>query len=402
MAENRVQIVIDGDATKAVKAAQQTRLEYDILNTSLRTGIQEAAYGINAGTTSIVNSYVKMHAAARREMSQLTNETVKDAITMNERIRQLDEENKRREAAVRQTPDDIRAKWGLSPRDNQARLDAGLPAIDQQADAIRETNQGISDQTVAVGGADRYRESVEKISLRSTTTGINTGQIQDLTGAAKASGVDPNTMLVGYKNVTEALSDMTSESNKAKAALEAMGVSLVTDSGQAKTFSETMSEVAEKFRGYEDGANKAALANDIFGSSEGLLISLLNKGGPAFAEYLRLNYELDAKLSDLEIKKQQREIDSLRITQAARSAAMLHADQAFTTLFDNINSGLITNIGNWQAYQSQFSGIADGIASLWHAAVERIRVDFGKIPQGAINLQGTIKGAGQGGAGWIF
>ncbi len=72
---------------------------------------------------------------------------------MNERIRQLDEESRRREAAVWQTPDELRARWGLSPRDDQARLDAGLPALERQADAIRETNEGISDQTVAIGGA---------------------------------------------------------------------------------------------------------------------------------------------------------------------------------------------------------------------------------------------------------
>jgi len=51
--------------------------DFTTMNSSLQTGIKEAVYGINAGTASIVNSYVNMHVAARREVSQLTNETIR-------------------------------------------------------------------------------------------------------------------------------------------------------------------------------------------------------------------------------------------------------------------------------------------------------------------------------------
>ena len=55
-----------------------------------------------------------------------------------------------------------------------------------------------------------------------------------------------------------------------------MGVDVEDSSGNIRNMSGILSDIAEKFRGYDDGAAKAALANELFGRGGNELIPMLN------------------------------------------------------------------------------------------------------------------------------
>jgi hypothetical protein len=68
------------------------------------------------------------------------------------------------------------------------------------------------------------------------------------------------------------------KTNDAAKAFDALGVSVKNADGTMRSSSEVMSDIAEKFSQYEDGANKSALAMAIFGRAGADMIPMLNQG----------------------------------------------------------------------------------------------------------------------------
>lgn len=90
------------------------------------------------------------------------------------------------------------------------------------------------------------------------------------------------------------LARQASEGNKAFAA---MGVSVNGANGQLKSTRQLLGEVADKFAGYADGPEKAALAMELFGKSGADLIPLLNGGAQSLDDFDRKAEQLGLTLS---------------------------------------------------------------------------------------------------------
>lgn len=80
-------------------------------------------------------------------------------------------------------------------------------------------------------------------------------------------------------------------------ALYALGISAETASGQMKTADQILLEVADRFKGMEDGIEKTALAQQLFGKTGAELIPMLNEGGVALSKYKGITTEY-AKQAD--------------------------------------------------------------------------------------------------------
>ncbi|GGD63471.1 tail fiber domain-containing protein [Caballeronia grimmiae] len=124
-----------------------------------------------------------------------------------------------------------------------------------------------------------YGETVEKISKQ---TGLSTDDVQKFGFAAKTVGVET-------KDAADALADLTKAQNEAQhgnkdaaAAFSAVGISLKT----LKTASpeDLLTRVADAFAKSADGAGKAAVANELFGTSGKNLIPLLDQGSARLAQ----------------------------------------------------------------------------------------------------------------------
>src|SRR5690606_29214832 len=77
------------------------------------------------------------------------------------------------------------------------------------------------------------------------------------------------------RNMAAAASD--SQSSIALA-FQAIGVAVKNADGTLRSSSDVMGDVAEKFKGMEDGAAKTAIAIQIFGKSGAGMINMLNAG----------------------------------------------------------------------------------------------------------------------------
>lgn len=129
-----------------------------------------------------------------------------------------------------------------------------------------------------------------------------TGSLDDLDEAAQAlgttavalaefrrsaldSGVSAEKFDASLTKLAVKATDAASGGKESAAVFAAMGVTLKNTSGQIKTTDELLGEVANKFQGYADGAEKTALAVALFGKAGAAMIPFLNQGAEGLKKF---------------------------------------------------------------------------------------------------------------------
>jgi hypothetical protein len=126
-----------------------------------------------------------------------------------------------------------------------------------------------------INEADKMAKSAQKI-------GIMVEELGRLQYAADLSGVSFESLQTSVARLNRAMADVgAGKTNEAAQALDTLGVSVRNVDGTMRSSSEVISDVAEKFSEYEDGANKTAIAMAIFGRAGIEMIPMLNQGKDA-------------------------------------------------------------------------------------------------------------------------
>lgn len=118
--------------------------------------------------------------------------------------------------------------------------------------------------------AQKVGVSVEALSRLKYAAELSDISLEGLAGGLKKLGVNMNAVASGG-------------AGPAAAAFQTLGISATTANGQLKSSDVVLSEVADKFAGMRDGAQKTALAVALFGKSGSDLIPLLNAGASGLA-----------------------------------------------------------------------------------------------------------------------
>lgn len=118
----------------------------------------------------------------------------------------------------------------------------------------------------------------------SKTTGVAIDQLGGLGFAAKQAGSDLEGVAQGMSKLNINIAKAAAGNEEAGAAFKAMGISIRDASGQIKSGDRVLLEIADKFKGYADGPNKAALAQNAFGKSFQSMIPVLDEGGRKLRE----------------------------------------------------------------------------------------------------------------------
>jgi hypothetical protein len=130
---------------------------------------------------------------------------------------------------------------------------------------------------------------VEGFVRLSQSTGIGVEQLERLSFAAKAGGLDGDTLAKAFTKLDQALAKAAAGIPQQSALFHALGVSVKDASGNVRNANDVLGDLAERFSGMAGGASKAALAAEVFGSKNGAaLIPLLNTLKETEAEADRL------------------------------------------------------------------------------------------------------------------
>lgn len=128
----------------------------------------------------------------------------------------------------------------------------------------------------AIDAADEMNDMAQKL-------GMSTEQLSAYNYAAKMSGASTEAIATSVQKLNSNMADAARGQGSAKAALDALGISVTDANGALKTNDEVMREVADRFSQFPDGATKSAMAVDIFGKSGADLIPMLDEGAVGLA-----------------------------------------------------------------------------------------------------------------------
>jgi lambda family phage tail tape measure protein len=222
------------------------------------------------------------------------------------------------------------------------RASGGLKGLGRQAELLRtgiRTLGGALIGVTTVGGlaalVDRSISAADAIGKTADKIGVGVEALQELRFAAKASGVEQQTLDMALQRFTRRAAEAAQGTGEAKDALASMGIALRDQSGNLRRSEDLLADVADAFARIEDPAERVRLAFKLFDSEGVALVNLLRGGSGALEEMRDRARDLGIVLDEHLVRDAERartELDTLaqvisaNLTRAALEAAPVIAD----------------------------------------------------------------------------
>ncbi|MCT6721657.1 hypothetical protein [Acidovorax sp. K2F] len=164
--------------------------------------------------------------------------------------------------------------------------------------------------------ADNLDDMAEK-------SGIAVRELSALRYAGEVVGTPLESISTGIRKLGQNMAAAAGGAKEQAAAFKAVGVSIRESDGSLRSQDAVLADIATKFAGYRDGAEKSALAIELFGKQGEALIPLLNQGASGIAS-LRVEGEKLGAVFGGEVAKQAADFnDSLKKIQLSSEGARL-------------------------------------------------------------------------------
>lgn len=132
---------------------------------------------------------------------------------------------------------------------------------------------------LAIGSAVRSSiNAADQMAKMAQKVGVSVEALSGLKFAADQTGVSMEQLQGGLVKLARTAADAAGGLKAQQAVFKSMGVSVVDAAGKLRGTEAILLDVAEAFKGYQDGAAKTALATRVFGRAGAELIPLLNNG----------------------------------------------------------------------------------------------------------------------------
>jgi hypothetical protein len=275
--------------------------------------------------------------------------------------------------------------------------------LDKKMGAMGSAIKGVMAGIVAGLSAGALKSSFDNIvngfddmAKAAQKTGVAAEDLQALAYAAELSGVSFEGLQTGLKQLSKNMADMADGTTDAARALRAIGTS--TDASTV----DNLKKIADQFAKMPDGAQKTALAMQLFGKAGADMIPLLNGGAKAIEEMTDEAQRFGIVTDSGVLKAAEAFNDNLtRISKAAEGVrrqivtGMLPAVSGIAqSLVDSANAG-----DSWKRMGEGLGKVVLWVAEQFVKASATVR-GFGTLIAGAAAaltrvFEGDFRGAGQ-------
>lgn len=156
--------------------------------------------------------------------------------------------------------------------------------------------------TAAIAMTKANIDAADAAGESAAAAGISVEQYTRLGYAMKFSVGGADALDGSMKFLNKSMYDAANGSKSAQAAFDSLGVSYTNADGSLRESTDVMLDVADKFSTMKDGAQKSAMAMDIFGKSGAEMVPFLNQGAAGINELTaqadRLGVTLDGPTAD--------------------------------------------------------------------------------------------------------
>ena len=194
-------------------------------------------------------------------------------------------------------------------------------------------------------------------------------QVSGLSAAMQLSGVDATKATGALTIFSKNLGNAASDGEKTAAMAEKLGTSFLDASGQVKPMSEILPGLSDKFKSMPDGAEKTALAMQLFGRSGAAMLPFLNKGSAGIGELTDKARQMGLVVDDVSGKAFAKAKVSQREYAMSLQGLMVTIGGWFlpiTTALGNVDRQSIIPViqaatGFLASHRAQFIAVGDGI-----------------------------------------
>jgi hypothetical protein len=182
---------------------------------------------------------------------------------------------------------------------------------------------------------DRSISAADAIGKTADKIGVGVEALQELRFAAKASGIEQQTLDMALQRFTRRAAEAAQGTGEAKDALAQLGIALRDQSGNLRRSEDLLGDIADAFARIEDPAERVRLAFKLFDSEGVALVNLLRNGSGTLEEMRERARDLGIVLDEALVRDAERartELDTLaqvisaNLTRAALEAAPVIAD----------------------------------------------------------------------------
>lgn len=228
--------------------------------------------------------------------------------------------------------------------------------------------------TATVAGITKLATSTastcDEIDKMSQKLGLSKESYQEWDYVLSQAGVDISSMESGMKTLTNKLDDAVNGSDKATAMFEQLGISM--KDLQSLSREEIFEKTIKGFQSMEDNAQRAALANDIFGKSGQNLTALFNSSAESTDELIKKAHELGMVMSDDSVNAGVKLTDTIDTLKRSFSGIVAQLGSKVMPLVTKFADALID-------YMPKISELFDKIAPIIESVFETLVPPLAKL-----------------------
>lgn len=212
---------------------------------------------------------------------------------------------------------------------------------------------GLSFGAVVAGIRD-VADQLDDVAKASQAVGLSTESLSALRYAASFAGLGAEELDRSLAKLTNKMSDVAKGNKEAEATFKSMGVNLRDAKGEVRSVESVLYDIANAFQTYADGANKTALASDLFGEKIGpRLIPFLNAGAAGIKELTAEAEKLGLVIGQQSAKDAERFNDELERLGKALNAIKIELFSGIVSKFgeflENLRKARAAGLGLYDA-----------------------------------------------------
>lgn len=224
----------------------------------------------------------------------------------------------------------------------------------------------------AIGAAFAAIENIQALKIldqlddMAEKTGISVEKLSELRFAGESVGTPIDALATGISKLGKNMAEAAGGGKEATATFKALNVEVTNSDGTLRRSEDVLKDLAERFAGYEDGAEKAALAQRVFGKSGETMIPLLNLGADGI-ERLRKEAEQLGIIYDTKTAKAAADFNDnlVKIKLSSEAAAVSIAGPFIQSLAD-LSGAFLEAKKNGGLLQAGWASYTAGVKSFWN------------------------------------
>lgn len=205
---------------------------------------------------------------------------------------------------------------------------------------------------VAAASVKKIADEADELGKASQKIGIAVETLSQLKYTADLSGMSMQGLQSGVTRLTKSMSEIAKGSeNDASKAFEALGISAKNADGSLRSANDVMADIANKFVGFRDGAEKTALAIAIFGRAGADMIPFLNQGAEAINKASAEARDFGVVLSGSVAKASENLNDNMSRIQYAFKGVYVAIANELIPIFSEWSDKLVESVKEMQLFE---------------------------------------------------